>query len=107
VLTACGNDYGFDSVFARQVEALAKPEDVVIGLSTSGNSVNVALGLEKARALGCVTAAFAGGDGGKIAQIAHHALVVPSTVTARIQECHILAGHVICEMVDRHWLTHH
>jgi D-sedoheptulose 7-phosphate isomerase len=103
VLTACGNDFGFDTVYARQVEALARPEDVVIGISTSGNSTNVVLGLEKARAMGCATVAFTGGTGGLIAGIAHQALIVPSPVTARIQECHILAGHIICELVDRHW----
>lgn len=103
VLTACGNDFGFDTIYARQIEALARPEDVVIGISTSGNSTNIVLGLEKARAMGCATVAFTGGTGGLIAKIAHQVLLVPSPITARIQECHILAGHIMCEMVDQHW----
>lgn len=103
VLTACGNDFGFEVIYARQIEAFARPGDVVIGISTSGNSTNIVLGLEKARDMGCVTVAFTGGSGGKIAQICDHALIVPSPITARIQECHILAGHIICEMVDQHW----
>lgn len=103
VLTACGNDFGFDVIYSRQIEALARPGDVVIGISTSGNSTNILLGLEKARELGCVTVAFAGGSGGKIAQVAELALIVPSPITARVQECHILAGHIICGIVDEHW----
>jgi D-sedoheptulose 7-phosphate isomerase len=103
VLTACGNDFGFEVIYSRQIEALARAGDVVIGISTSGNSANIVLGLEKAREMECVTVAFTGGDGGKIAQLAELALIVPSPVTARVQECHILAGHIICEMVDQHW----
>lgn len=103
VLTACGNDFGFEVIYSRQIEALARAGDVVIGISTSGNSTNIVLGLEKARDMGCATVAFTGGSGGKIAELAEYALVVPCPVTARVQECHILAGHIICEMVDRHW----
>ena len=103
VLTACGNDFGFDVIFSRQIEAFARAGDVVFGLSTSGNSTNVVLGLEKAREMGCRTVAFTGGAGGKVVQIADHVLIVDSPVTARVQECHILAGHIVCEMVDQHW----
>jgi D-sedoheptulose 7-phosphate isomerase len=102
ILTSVGNDYGFDHVFARQVEALAAPGDVVLGISTSGNSPNVKLALERARARpGVVTAALLGRDGGEIRSLVDHAIVVPADDTARIQECHITMGHILCEMVER------
>ncbi|MDQ7038922.1 MAG: D-sedoheptulose 7-phosphate isomerase [Aquificota bacterium] len=100
ILTAVGNDYGFETVFERQVEALCLPGDVAIGITTSGNSENVVRGLKKAHDLGATTVAFTGRNGGKVAQIAHYAFVVPSYETPRIQECHITLGHVLCELID-------
>ncbi|MEJ7554315.1 MAG: D-sedoheptulose 7-phosphate isomerase [Aquificaceae bacterium] len=101
ILTAVGNDYGFESVFERQIEALCMPGDIAIGISTSGNSPNVIRGLMKAHDLGATTIAFTGRDGGKLVDIAHYSFVVPSYDTARIQECHITLGHVLCEIIDR------
>ncbi len=101
ILTAVGNDYGFERVFERQVEALCMPGDIAIGISTSGNSPNVIIGLMKAHDLGATTIAFTGRDGGKLVDIAHYSFVVPSYDTARIQECHITLGHVLCEIIDR------
>lgn len=101
ILTSIGNDYGFDAVFARQVEALAVAGDVLIGISTSGNSPNVEKAIVRARELGgIVTAAFLGRDGGRIKHLVDHAIVVPGTDTARIQECHITFGHILCELVE-------
>jgi D-sedoheptulose 7-phosphate isomerase len=99
-LTAIGNDFGFDHLFERQVEALCSSKDLVVGISTSGNSENVVRGLLAARKLGAVTAAFLGGDGGRIKSLADHTLIVPSTVTARIQEVHILLGHILCDYIE-------
>ncbi|WP_250632344.1 D-sedoheptulose 7-phosphate isomerase [Rhodoflexus caldus] len=99
-LTAIGNDYGYDRVFERQVEALARPGDLLIGITTSGNSPNVLLALAKGRAMGCQTLALTGKDGGKASQTADLNIVVPSQVTARIQEMHILIGHILCAAVD-------
>lgn len=103
-LTAIGNDYGFEQVFARQIRALGRRGDVAIAISTSGRSENVILGVEAAREAGLATIALTGGDGGKLAPIVDIAIVVPSTTTARIQECHITIGHVLCEYVDRELL---
>jgi D-sedoheptulose 7-phosphate isomerase len=101
ILTSVGNDYGYDHVFARQVEALARPGDVLLGISTSGNSPNVRMAIEKARALGGVTtAAFLGRTGGTIRTLVDHAIVIPAQDTARIQECHITMGHILCERVE-------
>ena len=100
ILTAHSNDYGFETVFARQIEALAQPGDVVVGISTSGTSKNVISALKSARDLGCVVVCFTGQNGGECAQLSHHAYSVPSTVTAYTQECHLLAGHVLCEFVE-------
>ena len=102
-LTAIGNDYGFDRVFARQLEALGKPGDVAIGISTSGTSANVLRALESGKARGLVTVALtgAGGDAGAIAT--HH-IAVPETRTARVQEVHATVLHVICELVERELL---
>lgn len=101
VLTAVGNDYGFDAVFSRQVGALAFPGDVVIGISTSGNSPNVLEGLATARSIGCQTIALLGRDGGLAAKEAHLALTVPLEETARIQEGHILVIHTLCDLLER------
>jgi len=99
ILTAVGNDYGFEHIFSR-LEALCLKHDVVIGISTSGNSKNVVKGLEKANALGAITVGLTGGDGGLIKKISKHSIVVDSNETARIQEAHILIGHTICELID-------
>ncbi|RMH79439.1 MAG: SIS domain-containing protein [Acidobacteria bacterium] len=101
VLTALGNDYGFETLFERQIEALCMPGDVAIGITTSGNSPNVIRALKKAHDLGATTVAFTGRDGGKVVDIVHYSFLVPSYDTARIQECHITLGHTICEIVER------
>jgi len=100
VLTCVGNDYSYDEVFSRQVEALARPGDVVVAFTTSGRSANVVSALRAARDNGAVTMLFGGGDGGPARAHADHALLVPSGTTARIQEMHTLLLHVISEMVD-------
>ena len=101
LLTAIGNDYGFDKVFARQVEAHALPGDVLVGISTSGNSANVQLALEAGQRLGCKTVALLGKDGGSIRGVAELSLIVPSSDTPRIQEGHITMIHIICDLVER------
>jgi len=100
ILTAVGNDYGFERIFERQIEALCLPGDVAVGISTSGNSENVIRGLRKAHDLGATTVAFTGRNGGKVVEIAHYSFIVPSYETPRIQECHITLGHVLCEVID-------
>ncbi len=99
-LTAIANDYGYDRVFERQVEALARPGDVAVGISTSGNSPNVGLALAKARELGCFTLAVLGRDGGTIAHEADLALVYPARETARVQEFHAVLGHMLCALAE-------
>jgi D-sedoheptulose 7-phosphate isomerase len=101
ILTAIGNDYGFESIFSRQVEALAAPGDIVIGLSTSGNSPNVLKALNEARQRGCRTIGLLGKDGGSIKTACDLALVVPSTDTPRIQEMHITVIHIVCDLVEK------
>lgn len=100
ILTALGNDYGYVTVFARQVEALARPGDVVWGISTSGNSKNVVEALRQARASGAFTIALTGEGGGALAQHADVLLAVPLSATPRIQEIHVLTYHLICEAVE-------
>ena len=100
ILTSVGNDYGYEYIFSRQVEALANTDDLVIGISTSGNSNNVMQALKAAKSLGCKTVALLGKDGGQIKNIVDLPLIIPSGNTARIQEAHILIGHIICEIVD-------
>jgi D-sedoheptulose 7-phosphate isomerase len=99
-LTAIGNDFGFDDLFARQVEALCRPGDIAIGISTSGNSENVIRGLLAAKAAGAVAIGFGGGDGGRMVQCVDLALVIPSKTTARIQEMHLLLGHTLCALLE-------
>ncbi len=99
-LTAIGNDYGFDLVFARQLEALGKEGDVVVGLSTSGNSPNVMRALEAANSKSIFSVALTGKSGGNLKNIADCTICIPSDETPRIQECHILTGHLICEIVE-------
>lgn len=103
ILTAVANDYGYDEVFARQVEGLGRAGDVLIGISTSGNSANVVKAALKARDTGMHTIAFTGEGGGKLQDICDITLVIPSKVTARIQEMHILVGHIICELVEEEY----
>jgi D-sedoheptulose 7-phosphate isomerase len=100
VLTSLGNDYAFDRVFARQVEALGRPGDVALGISTSGASANVVLGLEAAHARGLLTVALTGRDGGAVGRAAAIHVNVPSDVTARVQEVHRTLLHVMCEIVE-------
>lgn len=99
-LTSIGNDFGFDHVFARQVEALGREGDILIGISTSGNSRNVIEAVKAAREMGMTTVGLLGGSGGALKDMVDHALVVPSPDTPRIQECHILIGHIWCAMID-------
>ena len=101
ILTALSNDYGFDLVFARQVEALAHPGDVVVAISTSGNSLNLLLAIKKARELGCKTIGLLGRDGGKLAAEVDLSLIVPSDETPRIQEMHALLVHIFCDLIER------
>jgi D-sedoheptulose 7-phosphate isomerase len=101
VLTSVGNDFGFDAVFARQVEALGRPGDLAIGITTSGRSPNVVRGLETAKARGLRTIALTGGDGGAAGRLAEVHVNVPETVTARVQEAHITVLHLWCALVDR------
>ncbi len=100
ILTAIGNDYGFERVFARQIEAWARPEDVVVGISTSGNSTNVLKAMEAARKIGAKTVGFTGRSGGELKKSVDLCLRIPSDSTPRIQEGHITAGHVICSLVE-------
>ena len=100
-LTALGNDYGFDTIFSRQLEALATPRDAVIGISTSGNSRNVSLALNLAREIGAKTIGFMGNDGGNMKGCVDIRIIVPSNDTARIQEVHITVGHIICEIIEQ------
>jgi D-sedoheptulose 7-phosphate isomerase len=99
-LTAIANDYGYENVFARQAAAHARAGDLIIGLSTSGNSENVLRAIRAARELGASTAALLGCGGGRLRAAADFPIVVPSSVTARIQECHIMIGHIICELAE-------
>ena len=99
-LTAIANDYSYEDIFARQVSALAQKGDVVIGISTSGNSPNVLKGIREAKHKGALTIVFTG-QGGKLGKTADYALAVPSKDTPRIQEAHILAGHLICYLIER------
>jgi D-sedoheptulose 7-phosphate isomerase len=100
-LTAIANDYGFDHVFARQLEGLGQAGDVAVAISTSGGSSNVLAGARAARALGLATIGLTGAEGCELVDAVDVAIAVPSTVTARIQECHILIGHLLCELVEQ------
>ena len=100
ILTAVGNDYGYDKVFVRQVEALGQAGDVLIGISTSGNSGNVVAAVELAKEMGIYCVGMTAAGGGKLAQLCDQCLAVPDKVTARAQEMHILMGHILCELVD-------
>ena len=99
-VTAIGNDYAFDKIFSRQMEGLAQPGDVAVGLSTSGNSPNVLAGLEAAKRLRVGTVGLTGGGGGGMAALCDICICVPSAVTARVQEVHLTIGHILCGLVE-------
>jgi D-sedoheptulose 7-phosphate isomerase len=100
-LTALGNDYGFESIFSRQIEALANPNDAVVGISTSGNSKNIIRALKLAREIGAKTIGLMGNNGGEMKDCVDIGIIVPSNDTARIQEVHITIGHIICEIIEQ------
>ena len=100
IMTAGGNDIGFDNVFAREVEAYGNPNDIIIGISTSGNSENVLRALKTAKSMGITTIGLLGGNGGTIKDFCDYTVIVPATTTARIQECHITIGHIWCEIIE-------
>jgi D-sedoheptulose 7-phosphate isomerase len=100
ILTAVGNDYGFDQIFARQVQALGRPGDVAIGISTSGNSPNVTSAIKQAAKQDLKTIGLAGKDGGSLAKCVDISIIIASTNVARVQECHITIGHILCELVE-------
>ena len=100
VLTAVGNDISFDEIFSRQVQATLDKGDVAVGISTSGRSLNVIKGIEEAHRIGALTIAMTGSGGGDLARLCDHQVMVPSQDTQRIQECHIVIGHIVCELVD-------
>lgn len=100
ILTAVGNDYGYDKVFVRQVEALARPGDALVGISTSGNSPNVVEAVSWAKAHGLFCVGMTAIGGGKLNQLCDECIAVPADITARAQEMHILIGHILCELVD-------
>jgi D-sedoheptulose 7-phosphate isomerase len=100
-VTAIGNDYGFDTVFSRQIEALGRPGDVAIGISTSGKSRNVIKAMSVASKIGLQTIALTGCEGGELEKAVDHCICVPSNETSRVQECHILIGHILSDLVER------
>ncbi|NPA59957.1 MAG: D-sedoheptulose 7-phosphate isomerase [Epsilonproteobacteria bacterium] len=100
-LTAIGNDYGYDKVFSRQLEGMGQEGDVFIGISTSGNSLNIINAFKSAKEKGIKTVALVGKDGGEMAKMADYALIVPSDSTPRIQESHILIGHILCDIIEK------
>lgn len=101
IVTACSNDYGYKEVFSRQVEAYGREGDVLVGISTSGNSENVIQAMLKAKEIKLQTISLLGGNGGKLAGLADCQIIVPSTITARIQESHILIGHIFCSIIEK------
>jgi D-sedoheptulose 7-phosphate isomerase len=101
ILTATGNDYGFDRVFERQVEALGQPGDVFLAISTSGNSPNILKALRQAKTMDIHTIGFSGNQGGKMASLCDHNIIIPSAVTMNIQECHLALEHIFCMVVER------
>lgn len=100
ILTSVGNDYGYDYIFARQIEALCQKEDLVIGITTSGNSKNVVNAIEEAKRIGATTVGLTGGSGGKLAGMCDYNLIMPSSDTPRIQEAHIFVGHSLCDLLE-------
>lgn len=100
ILTAVGNDYSFNDVFSRQVRGISKPGDILVGITTSGNSQNVIEAVQAAKKCGCKTIGLLGRDGGKLAPLCDISFVVPSNETPRIQEMHILIGHILCDLLE-------
>ena len=100
-LTAIGNDYGYDKVFSRQLEGMGQSGDIFVGISTSGNSKNILAAFQSAKLKNITTVALVGGTGGEMAKLADYALVVPSSITPRIQESHILIGHILCDIIEK------
>jgi len=107
ILTAVANDYGYEAVFSRQVEALGAAGDLLVAISTSGNSPNVVAALKAARELGMVTVGFTGAGGGRMASLCDHLLSIAAPETARVQEAHILAGHMLCDWIELDWIATH
>jgi D-sedoheptulose 7-phosphate isomerase len=101
VLTAIANDYGYEQVFSRQLEALAQKNDIVVALSTSGKAKNVIAGIKQAKKMDLKIVSLTGGDGGELAKLADVSFIVPSSVTARIQETHITIGHILCHLIEQ------
>jgi D-sedoheptulose 7-phosphate isomerase len=106
VLTAIGNDYGYEQLFARQVEAVAKAGDVLFGLSTSGRSPNILAGLEAAQKIGVITVGMTGNLKTRITEVVDHCIEIPSSSTPKIQEGHIIIGHIICGLIEGQMFTH-
>jgi len=100
ILTSLSNDYGYEIVFSKQIEGLGNKEDLAVGISTSGKAKNVIAAIKQAKKMGIKTIALTGADGGELAKLADIAFIVPSSVTARIQEAHITVGHIICELTE-------
>ena len=101
ILTAAGNDYGFDAIFARQIEALGQPGDIFLGIATSGNSKNILNALHQAKTIGITTIGLSGNDGGQMRTLCDHNIIVPSSVTMNIQESHLALEHIFCMLVER------
>ncbi len=101
IITAAGNDFGYDCVFGRQIEALGQPGDVFLGISTSGNSKNILQAVQQAKAMDIVTVRFSGNGGGQMKALCDHNVIIPSDVTANIQECHLALEHIFCMAVER------
>lgn len=101
ILTACGNDFGFDRIFSRQIEALGQPGDIFLGISTSGNSPNILCALEQARKMNITTIGFTGKGGGRMRELSDHLVAIPSKVTMNIQESHLALEHIFCMTVER------
>jgi len=101
ILTACGNDFGFDRIFSRQIEALGQPGDIFLGISTSGNSPNILCALEQARKMNITTIGFTGAGGGRMRELCDHLVAIPSKVTMNIQESHLALEHIFCMTVER------
>jgi D-sedoheptulose 7-phosphate isomerase len=100
IITSVANDYGYEYIFTRQIEALCRPEDVVIGITTSGNSKNVIAAIEEANKIGATTIGLTGGSGGRMNELCKFNLIMPSNETARIQEAHIFIGHSLCDILE-------
>ena len=101
IITAAGNDFGYDCIFGRQVEALGQPGDIFLGISTSGNSKNILQAIQQAKAMNIVTVGFTGNGGGQMKALCDHSVIIPSDVTANIQECHLALEHIFCMAVER------